>query len=230
MVMSTSQKALIYANIPTQLYEYTVEKRLRDRFFTSPVTYPAMTVTFQSEGIKKHWNTHGPVEHVWNTTTHRWDDYYGAQDAAMISVTLWSEDETELRIMAESLYRQLHIRGLDLVWATDQVKVTNVKGVQWLEPFADEFVQEHTWRAVIDFEVEYLWTEIEIMPAIRSFQYLFTIGPDGDTAESNSLVSVQIGSYLMDINMRGWKCPYDADMLVMNGDTSAVCGMDMIVI
>jgi hypothetical protein len=196
----------------------------------SPITYPAMTVTFMTEGIKKHWNTHAPVERTWNETTHRYDDYYGEQDGAVISITLWSEDEDELRILAESLYKQLRLRRLDLDWCEDQIKLTNVKGVQWLEPYADEFAQEHTWRAVIDFEVEYLWKELEVMPAIRSFEYLFNVGEDEDIAPNETLYTVQDGSYLMGINMKGWRVPYNMDALILKGTVSETYGMDIVIV
>lgn len=214
-VMSSTQKALLYANIPTELYEYTVVKYMRNRFPTSPITYPALTVTFLTEGIKKHWNTGAPIETVWNETTHRYDSYYGGQDAATISLTLWSLDEDELRILADSMCRQLRLRGLDLDWVTDQIKVTNIKGVQWLDPYADEFVQEHTWRAVIDFEVEYLWKELEIAPAIRSYEYLFSVGPSEDLISINALYSTQSASYMMDIMMLGFRSEYTIDLYVV---------------
>ena len=211
--MSATQKALIYANIPTNLYQYTVEKRLRDRFPASPINYPSMTVTFLSEGIKKHWNTWGPIETVWNDTTKRFDSYYGEQDSAMISVTLWSEDEDELRIITESLYKQLRLNRLSLDWVNDQVKLTNVKSVQWLEPYADEFIQEHIWRSVIDFEVEYLWKELELVSSIRSYGYLFGV-PDS-SERLNEMYSAQNGSYLMSVLLKGFRSTYEIDIMYL---------------
>ena len=232
MVMSATQKALLYANIPTSLYEYTVEKRLRDRFLLSPVTYPAMTVSFLSEGIQKsRWNTWAPTQTTWNEDTQRYDNYYGGQEAATISITLWSETEDELRALADSLMRQIKLRRLDLDWAMHHLKVTTVKGVQWLEPFADEFIQEHTWRAVIDFEIEYLWEELEIAPAIRSYQYLFESGVSeyDNTAELDTMYSADMGSYLMGISISGWHSTYTIDWLALK-DISSTASMSMKVV
>lgn len=226
-MMSITQKTLLYTSIPTDLYQYSVEKRLRDRFPMSPVTYPAMTVSFLSEGVKKHWNTDAPVERAWNTDTQEWDDYYGSQDAATISISLWSFDEDELRIMSDALLRQLRLNRLGLDWVTDQMKIINIKGVQLLEPYADEFVQEHTWRSVIDIEVEYLWKDLQLAPAIRSFQYLFSAGTITSPHALNIMYSVMEGSYLMDVMITGWRKSYEVDFLLLTRGITSGYSMSM---
>jgi hypothetical protein len=212
-MMSSTQKALLYANIPTSLYGITVEKRLRDRFTMSPITYPAITVTFLSEGIKKHWNTWGPTRTILNENTQEYDSYYGEQDIANISLTVWSETEDELRQLCDGLELYLKIAGLDFYWPDDHIKVTGIKGVQLLEPYGDEFTQIHVWRAVIDFTIEYLWDVIDLDPAIRAYQYLFEEGTPTDTETMDTLYSYMPGSYSMSVLLKGWKSTYELDYL-----------------
>jgi hypothetical protein len=214
-MMSRTQKALLYANIPTLIYDYVLDKRLRDRFLMSPVNYPAITVSFLSEGIKKGWSTGGPISKVRNPITQEYDSYYGEQDVANISLTVWSMDEDELRDICDGLEMYIKLGGLDFDWARDHIKVIGIKSVQLLEPFADEFVQEHTWRAVIDFTIEYLWAIIEVAPAIRAFEYLFDEGTDLDKKSMNSLSSYMEGSYGMDLLIKGWRSTFTIDALVL---------------
>jgi hypothetical protein len=210
--MSITQKTLLFANIPTTICNYTIEKRMRDRFNMSPVTYPAITVSFMSEGIQKHWNTFAPIREVFNEVTKQYDRYYGGQDVANISLTVWSLDEDELREICHGLELQLRIAGLGFYWPRDHIKVTGIKAVQLLEPYADEFVQEHTWRAVIDFTVEYIWEILELDPSIKAFEYVFNDGPSFDSKTIGPISKYVLGSYGMDILMKGWRCEYDFDM------------------
>lgn len=228
-MMSSTQKALLYANIPTSLYGITVEKRLRDRFTMSPITYPAITVTFLSEGIKKHWNTWGPTRTILNEDTQEYDSYYGEQDIANISLTVWSETEDELRQLCDGLELYLKIAGLDFYWPNDHIKVTGIKSVQLLEPFGDEFTQTYVWRAVIDFTIEYLWDVIDLDPAIRSYQYLFEEGTSTDVETMDTLYSYMPGSYGMSVLIKGWKSTYEFDYLALKQCQESY-SMDMIII
>ena len=228
-MMSSTQKALLYANIPTSLYGITVEKRLRDRFTMSPITYPAITVTFLSEGIKKHWNTWGPTRTILNEDTQEYDSYYGEQDIANISLTVWSETEDELRQLCDGLELYLKIAGLDFYWPDDHIKVTGIKSVQLLEPFGDEFTQTYVWRAVIDFTVEYLWDVIDLDPAIRSYQYLFEEGTSTDVETMDTLYSYMPGSYGMSVLIKGWKSTYEFDYLALKQCQKSY-SMDMVII
>jgi hypothetical protein len=174
-MLSVTQQAKLYSEIPTTLADVPVTKYYRDRF-EGPTTYPSEVVSFLTMGIKKHWNTHASIEKVWNTDTHEWDEYYGEQDELIMNITLWDTSESRLYLITDDLEKTIKIDKLNLCWAVDHMKVTTFKGVSLLPPWPDEFNRVHPWRASIDIAVEYLWSEIEIAPAIRSFEYLFTAG------------------------------------------------------
>jgi len=95
------------------------------------------------------------------------------------------------------------------------MKVTGVKAVTILEPYADEYYQEHTWRAVIDFTIEYLWAWVDLDPAIRAYEYLFKVGTPHDVNHFSKLCSVMEGSYGIDIHIQGWKTEYLSDFLAL---------------
>lgn len=229
-MMSSTQKALLYANIPTNLYGIIMNKRMRDRFTMSPINYPAITVSILSEGIKKHWNTWGPTRTILNEDTQEYDSYYGEQDIANISLTVWSETEDELRQLCDGLELYLKIAKLNFYWPDDHLKVSEIKSVQLLEPYADEFIQEHVWRAVIDFSVEYLWDVIDLDPAIRSYQYLFESedNRNGDIITTDPSYGLMSGSYFMDICLRGSRSTYTADWLSLK-TVSETYSMDLII-
>lgn len=224
-MMSTTQKALLYANIPTSadIYGVEVNKMYRDRFPMSPITYPMITVSILSEGIKAHWNTWAPVSKVWNETTQEYDNYYGEQDIANISLTVWSETEEELRQICDVLEITLKLTHLGFDWPTDHMKFTGVKAVQLLEPYADKFVQEHTWRAVIDFTVEYLWAIPDVGPAIRAYEYLFETGnmKIDDLESMDTIDSFMPGSYGMNVLLKGWRSTVDLDVLLLTSVSSS---------
>jgi len=236
MTLSIEQKALLFARLPTILNGVQVNKYLRDRFTMSPVVYPAMEVDILTEGVKKAWNTHGPVTTARNDDTQEYDEIYGELDEATISVTLWSEDRDELRMMADEL--EFAIKpigwGLGLYWPEHHMKVSNVKSVQWLPPFPDEFTQKHTWRAVIDFTVEYRWDATLIAPEIRAFEYLFTgVGRPFVTtppvvATLPKLYSFMPGAYGMDMLLKGWRAAYTMDLLC-ESSVDASYGMSLLV-
>jgi len=231
-MMSITQKTLVYANIPTTYYGHTVQKRLKSQYIGSPVTYPTIDVKFASEGIKTRgtWSTAGAIKTILNPITQEWDTYQGEQQTANISLTVWSETENELREICDGIEMNLKISRLGFYWPTDHVKVTGVKSIILLEPYADEFVQEHTWKAIIDFTVEYLWSIIDLDPAIRSFQYLLEEGTSADEKAMNEISSYMEGSYGMTILIKGWSKSYTVDYLLLMEDIPNSYTMDMKVV
>ena len=243
-MLSVTQKAKLYANIPAILSSYICDKYLRDRFF-GPTVYPSETISFLTEGIRKGYGTWAPVSSYINADTKDWDDYFGEREEANLSVTLWSDTEEQLREIANSLEVLIKIDRLGLDWPTDHMKFSRFKNITLLPPYADEFNRIHSWRAVLDFTIEYEWAELELAPAIKAFTYLFTAGdlevpntaapplsPPLYSFKGNTWVktygplsSYMPGSYGMDLNIRGWHASYEARFAACVKNKSATFGM-----
>jgi hypothetical protein len=208
-MLSPTQKALIYANLPSVLDDITVTKYLRDRFL-GPTDYPSMAISFLTEGIRRGFGTWAPINTYKNPDTQDWDSTFGEQSECNLSVTLWSENEDQLRELAYALETLIKIDRLGLDWATHHIKFTRFKNVTLLPPYPDEFNRVHSWRAVLDFALEYEFAELELADAIKAFTYLFEEGPITDLKLSPVLTSYMPGSFGMDICIRGSGVTYEA--------------------
>lgn len=235
-MMSIGQRALLLASIPNVLGGVTVKKLRKDRLGNDDFVFPSMRIAIISEGILVRPSTGGPIRKFYDSYGDA-QEYLGHHQRATVSVTILCESQTAgtdqetPEILDQLLYdleRNIEIWRLGISWARDYMKV--VPGsckITYLAPFQALASGEHwIYPGNIDFQVEYLFEDIDPTPNIHAIAYDFSL----PMSEDSHIYHTRIDPpwYEMGISLCGWQSNILMDIILFKTYKSTSYGMDII--